>query len=195
MLVIFPNSSSLGTWGQPAALQGFPSSKMSLFPGLLSLLGMLPKSFSTSLFNMLACSPGVQGNSSAESLLTSPRNESSAISQLLCPRQAPIIPSPTSASVFANSKSGRAPSLAAFNLQLCQEVLFQTLWELFPLDCFLSTALYFQQTSGELKFPRRTRASDCKTSHSCSENILSVSASWLDVRDSQPGYLHCWPCP
>lgn len=111
------------------------------------------------------------------------------ISQSLCPRQPPILTSPTSASLLANGRQGTFPSW--LTCQLCQNVLFQTLWELFPLDYFLSTALYFQETSGELKFLRRTRASDSKISHSCSENILSASASWLDVRDSQPGYLHC----
>ncbi|KAF1479715.1 von Willebrand factor A domain-containing protein 3B, partial [Eudyptula minor novaehollandiae] len=79
-------------------------------------------------------------------LLTSPRTENSTISWSLSPRRPPTTTSPTSPSLFVNSRSSKAPPLAG-SLTSCVRKLSST-HSRNLLEHFLSAILYFQQTSG-----------------------------------------------
>lgn len=82
-------------------------------------------------------------------------------------------------SPFTNNRSSEAPSLVGSLTRSVRNLSSRNL-----LDCFLSSVTSFQQVSGKLKFPTRTRTSDCETSPSCLKNISSASSSWVSGLDS-----------
>ena len=125
-------------------------------------------------------------------LLTSLRVENSALLWLLCSRWSPAIISSTRPSLLANNRSSGAPSLVG-SLTSCVRSFSSTRAGNL-LDCFLSAELCFQQTSGKLKFPTRSRTSDHETSPAAYRIFhLLLHPGWVVCNRIPPWYLPFWP--
>lgn len=129
--------------------------------------------FLTCVLNSPVCPPAIHGSGFTKPLLLpSPRIEISIISWLLSPRWLLITTSPTSPSLFVNTRSSETPGKIICHL--CQEVIFHAPQE--PLRSFPFYYTVFPTDIGKLKVPMRTRSGDLATSANCPS---SATSSWL----------------
>ena len=161
-LVFFLTGFSFGTWGQPApAPFGFPSWGASSLPDQACLT---KNSVNQASKEAKVYPPEVQDGSSSNPHPYLSHNKKLSFCDRYAQDDLPIT-SPTSPSLFTKNWFSGAPSLDC-SLTNCVRKLCSTHFRNL-LDCFVSAVFYFQQTSGKLKSPMRTRAVSHETSPSC----------------------------